>query len=224
MGEENFGTQQEPNIPNSPPLCKIQRNQEDHATLDPCSCPRHPPCSAVAPVKRRSPSSSAQPSAKKLFCDQEDLSLHGFSAVHVPLNLHSLLTKGRSSPVLRRCVSDPCCPPRPSALPPLPPTFRRSVSDLSPLPLPCINCEENTAPDSLVWTVLEKRLRRMKDRLKEMKQLWDEVMEDNDQEDGGGEDFSVEWAEKCLSIIFRCPCGKGYEFLLSENNCYYKLV
>lgn len=35
------------------------------------------------------------------------------------------------------------------------------------------------------------------------------------------EAVSVEWAEKCLSIFFKCPCGKG---LLSEKNCYYRLV
>ena len=47
------------------------------------------------------------------------------------------------------------------------------------------------------------------------------------QDDDGGdaeEAVSVEWAEKCLSIHFKCPCGKGYQILLSGNNCYYKLV
>lgn len=47
------------------------------------------------------------------------------------------------------------------------------------------------------------------------------------QDDDGGdaeEAVSVEWAEKCLSIHFKCPCGKGYQILLSGNNRYYKLV
>lgn len=45
------------------------------------------------------------------------------------------------------------------------------------------------------------------------------LMQDND----GGyaeEAVSVEWAEKCLSIHFKCPSGKGYQILLSGNNCY----
>ncbi|ESW11394.1 hypothetical protein PHAVU_008G026200 [Phaseolus vulgaris] len=216
-----------------------------------CRC--QPPCSAVNnPMKRRSPPSSSvsgEPSAKKLFCDQEDLSLCGFSAVPVPLNLNSLVNKRRSFPVLRRCVSDPYRPPAPapapptpaergSGLPPLPPGLRRSVSDVS-APSPCLNSEETAAPDSV-------KLRRMKERLKEMRQWWDEVMKDEEedekeencvaaeedkvlpQDDLGGEDseeeISVEWAEQCLSLRFRCPCGKGYEVLFSENNCYYKLL
>ncbi|KAL9297143.1 hypothetical protein ACSQ67_023039 [Phaseolus vulgaris] len=54
-------------------------------------------------MKRRSPPSSSfsgEPSAKKLFCDQEDPSLYGFSAVPIPLNLNSLMRL--SFPVLRR--------------------------------------------------------------------------------------------------------------------------
>jgi len=130
-----------------------------------CRC--QPPCSAVNnPMKRRSPPSSSvsgEPSAKKLFCDQEDLSLCGFSAVPVPLNLNSLVNKRRSFPVLRRCVSDPYRPPAPapapptpaergSGLPPLPPGLRRSVSDVS-APSPCLNSEETAAPDSVVRRV-----------------------------------------------------------------------
>lgn len=45
----------------------------------------------------------------------------------------------------------------------------------------------------------------MKDRLIEMKQWCDEVMREEDQEEA----VSAEWAEKCLSIHFKCPCGKG---------------
>ena len=38
------------------------------------------------------------------------------------------------------------------------------------------------------------------------------------------EAVSVEWIDKCLSLTFKCPCGKGYEVLICANNCYYKLV
>ncbi|RHN56440.1 hypothetical protein MtrunA17_Chr5g0429531 [Medicago truncatula] len=38
------------------------------------------------------------------------------------------------------------------------------------------------------------------------------------------EAVSVEWIDECLSLTFKCPCGKGYEVLICANNCYYKLV
>ncbi|OMO52099.1 hypothetical protein COLO4_37412 [Corchorus olitorius] len=28
----------------------------------------------------------------------------------------------------------------------------------------------------------------------------------------------------CLDLHFKCPCGKGYQILLSGQNCYYKLI
>ncbi|XP_027351402.1 mitochondrial fission regulator 1 [Abrus precatorius] len=258
--------QKQPIIPNTTSSMydhQEQQQHNDHSVLEPTdlfsmmhlnnpSHHRHPPCTTVNnSMKRRSPpssSSSGQPSAKKLFCDQEDLILHGFSAIPIPLNLNSLVSKTPSFPVLRRCVSDPYTPPPPpppqprgSGLPPLPPTLRRSVSDLSPssdkaFSRSSASEETATAPEYM-------RLRRMKDRLKEMRQWWDEVIKEEEegeecavreddkvpsQDELGGEDceeaVNVEWAEKCLSLAFRCPCGKGYEVLLSENNCYYKLV
>ncbi|KAL2333987.1 hypothetical protein Fmac_015200 [Flemingia macrophylla] len=125
----------------------------------------------------------------------------------------------------------------PQQAPPQPPRFRRSVSDISaPSPdraMSYLSTEESATPDSV-------------ERLKEMRQWWDEVMKDEEedareeecavaeddkvpaQDDLGGGDseevVSVEWYEQCISLGFRCPCGKGYEVLLSENNCYYKLV
>lgn len=93
-----------------------------------------------------------------------------------------------------------------------------------------------------------KRLRRIKDRLREMSQSWNEVIkegeedsgfEDNDNlpkdeselsevvtecEDGSFEEVWVEQNGECLILHFKCPCGKGYQILLSGNNCYYKLT
>lgn len=40
---------------------------------------------------------------------------------------------------------------------------------------------------------------------------------------GGGaseEEVHVERVEHCLSLDFRCSCEKGYDVLLSENDCY----
>ena len=30
--------------------------------------------------------------------------------------------------------------------------------------------------------------------------------------------------EEGLTVHFKCPCGKGYQILLSGRNCYYKLM
>lgn len=34
----------------------------------------------------------------------------------------------------------------------------------------------------------------------------------------------VEKSGDGLVLHFRCPCGNGYQILLSGNNCYYKLT
>ncbi|XP_052170503.1 uncharacterized protein LOC127786847 [Diospyros lotus] len=105
-----------------------------------------------------------------------------------------------------------------------PQALRRSVSD------------PNSSAD--------RRYKRMKDRMKEMNQWWTEVLraeEEEDEEDGGSgvavggaakdeseteneEAVSVERAGNCLIIHIKCPCGKGYQILLSGRNCYYKLM
>ncbi|KEH21578.1 hypothetical protein MTR_7g007830 [Medicago truncatula] len=254
--------------------------------LNSTSSPRH---RHKTSTKRRSmASSSSERRAKKHSFDQDDLTNNGFSAISLPFSV--------CGNDLRRCVSTPektTAPPEQSNLPavkeaglpplalslrrslsadvsqaldtPLPPNLRRSLSaDVSQ----ALNTEETTTVDSL-------RLKRMKDRLREMRQWWDELMNEEEEkveeqqeeveeleqkeespvseeekvlsqlqitkpqspvaeeyndlpQDGCCEDFeeavSVEWAEKCISLTFKCPCGKGYEVLISANNCYYKLV
>lgn len=59
-------------------------------------------------IVKRPSSSSGERSAKKLFCDQEDLTSHGFSAIYLPISLGTR----NNGPVLRRCVSDPYKPNR----------------------------------------------------------------------------------------------------------------
>ncbi|KAF7825124.1 mitochondrial fission regulator 1 [Senna tora] len=237
----------------------------------------HPPCTACGchgsnSMKRRSPESDFESTrAKKPSFEQEDLTRrHGFTAIPLPLSLETLATihNAKSAvPVLRRCISDPYSPPSSavygapatadqapsstlgsptgsaSRLPPRPPpSLKRCVSDISTVP----NSPDKTI--SLTPSVGDMRLRRMKDRLREMRHWWDEVMQEDGEEEveedayeghkaisnnskdecvmGGGaeEVVSVEWVEKCLSIHFKCPCGKGYQILLSGNKCYYKLV
>ncbi|KAK9288656.1 hypothetical protein L1049_017117 [Liquidambar formosana] len=147
-----------------------------------------------------------------------------------------------------------------SALPPLPPTLRRTVSDLTsaayqmPVTTPEVvrsfsrsssSADAGAGVQVLSDSIKEespnsKRLRRMKDRMREMNQWWDEVMREG--EDGGSEDnnthttkaasdvtetekgVSVESVGECFSIHFKCPCGKDYQILVSGRNYYYKLT
>ncbi|KAF8016191.1 hypothetical protein BT93_H1642 [Corymbia citriodora subsp. variegata] len=94
-----------------------------------------------------------------------------------------------------------------------------------------------------------KRLKTTKRCLKEMRRWWDHAMreacEDNEPDERGNTDTTEivqqgkrEEAEEeenheavsmgvihdCLSLDFNCPCGKGYQIVLSGNKCYYKLV
>lgn len=48
--------------------------------------------------------------------------------------------------------------------------------------------------------------------------------DENGAEDKTKESVSVDVVGKCLSVNFCCPCGKGYQILLSGRNCYYKLI
>ena len=155
----------------------------------------NPPCTAACngscngsfvsnSMKRRSPATSSgdgagERSAKKLFCDQEDLALRGFSAVSLPMSLGAVAGGRPYCPVLRRCASDPYKSPsamaaagelpegvasgggnpgtpppaRGSGLPPLPPSLRRTVSDVTPSPAKVLShssSSEETTPDSSV--------------------------------------------------------------------------
>nr|GMD74438.1 uncharacterized serine-rich protein C215.13-like [Ipomoea batatas]GME10234.1 uncharacterized serine-rich protein C215.13-like [Ipomoea batatas] len=97
-----------------------------------------------------------------------------------------------------------------------------------------------------------KRVKRMKDRLKQMREWWDQVLQEEDEEEEEEDSYAIAnaaednnskeedkgeeaktseesvWVEEKggegLVIHFKCPCNKGYEILLSGNNCYYKLM
>ncbi|KAK2416308.1 hypothetical protein QL285_038709 [Trifolium repens] len=275
MGEEQIQTQQEPMTP--PPITMAHKHKQqqlfqeaigrtDHHSVvveptdlfsmlhlnsntDSSNRRRHPPCTTATPnnsVKRRSITAvlflrrtKRQEALLRSRRHNQSWLLRHFSS-YQPRH------PSRQQRVLRRCVSDPYKPPaRGSRLPPLPPRFTRYLSYLTPSPAKGSSrslSSEEIAPDSM-------RLRRMRDRLREMKQWWDEVMKEEEegeeaeeeeyipvaaengkipsQDELGGdyeEAVSVEWAEKCVSLTFRCPCGKGYEVLISANNCYYKLL
>ncbi|KAJ0092473.1 hypothetical protein Patl1_25759 [Pistacia atlantica] len=142
------------------------------------------------------------------------------------------------------------CPGTPlsaAKFPPIPSTLRRSVSDPNPSPAPtlsssCDGVGEYDVPNA-EWA------RKFSNCMKEMARKWDELLgfeEDKGREenhnrsysnnvennnasmDNCGEDFveavTVEKAGECLIIHFKCPCGRGYQILLSGKNCYYKLM
>ncbi|GER41689.1 hypothetical protein STAS_18418 [Striga asiatica] len=146
-------------------------------------------------------------------------------------------------------------------LPNAPPVVHRTVSDPSPLANHQVVAAGGTPPysrrpplarnnqrsPSCAESPSTKRLRRMKERLKEMSQWWNQVVHEDEEDDDesendfteniqkeGPENDEVEnpsqeavWVEKkgeCLVLHFKCPCGTVYQILLSGNNCYYKLT
>ncbi|KAL1561668.1 hypothetical protein AAHA92_04345 [Salvia divinorum] len=77
-----------------------------------------------------------------------------------------------------------------------------------------------------------KRLKRMKERLREMREWWNQVATEDDDEEECEEETQnpsqeavfVERSGEGLVLHFKCPCGDGYQILLSGNNLYYKLT
>lgn len=93
-------------------------------------------------------------------------------------------------------------------------------------------------------------LKTLKERMSEMREMiqwWEKIVgEEGEEEDNNGrgnhdigtitevecaaetetgeEAVSVERTGECLVLHFKCPCTKGYQILLSGNNCYYKLM
>ncbi|KAK0589454.1 hypothetical protein LWI29_014556 [Acer saccharum] len=126
-------------------------------------------------------------------------------------------------------------------LPPRAPTLMRSVSD--PNPSPSKTFSNSCGTMGGYESPNDKRLRRMRDCIRKMNKWWDEILPEeedagtaliNNNNNNGAtmenseadieESVSVERAGECLIIHFKCPCGKGYQILLSGRNCYYKLM
>ncbi|KZV46785.1 hypothetical protein F511_15345 [Dorcoceras hygrometricum] len=121
----------------------------------------------------------------------------------------------------------------------------RTISD--PTPVANLKTSDACTPSrpparSLCESPDTRRLKRMKERLREMNQWWNQVMsEDEEDEEEGCENTPKDESEtdtektpeeavlveqngNCLVLHFRCPCGSGYQVLLNGNNCYYKLT
>ncbi|KAF5736693.1 hypothetical protein HS088_TW14G00843 [Tripterygium wilfordii] len=226
---------------------------------------RRSPEPSTALVTATAVTDSSEPIAKKLFQDQqqthsgqENSTLPGFNKVSLPsVPVHF---QESSFPVLRRCASDPCNPPQsppenskipggnastPSSysasLPPLPPSLRRSVSDPMPSPAKSFSRWSSSNEMGPEQSTNSKRLKRMKEGLKEMKMWWEELLNEAEEATAAEEithnlsaqadsvaEFeeavTVERTGDCLLVNFKCPCGKGYQFLLSGKSCYYKLI
>ncbi|KAE9457652.1 hypothetical protein C3L33_10449, partial [Rhododendron williamsianum] len=136
-----------------------------------------------------------------------------------------------------------------ASLPPLPRALRRSISDPlshSPSSGELGSGSRNRggeSPGSMSLKTLKERMSEMR----EMIQWWEKIVgEEGEEEDNNGrgnhdigtitevecaaeteteeEAVSVERTGECLVLHFKCPCTKGYQILLSGNNCYYKLM
>ncbi|KAL3506241.1 hypothetical protein ACH5RR_031623 [Cinchona calisaya] len=143
---------------------------------------------------------------------------------------------------LYRSISDPTSGSYPlltTATSPRPPVAARKVMRSPSIGESGLNLKEESPTN--------KRLKRMKDRVREMSQWWNEVIkeseEDSDSEDNN-DNLSKEesesevtenegpcqesvWVERnggCLVLHFKCPCSKGYQIVLNGKNCYYKLT
>ncbi|XVF06496.1 hypothetical protein REPUB_Repub06bG0053300 [Reevesia pubescens] len=224
-------------------LDSFKNNHQNRHTCTTCACN----VTASNPMKRPSPEPVSEPKSKKPLLDNHHPSLSGFSKLPLPQ--------------LRRSASDPYTPPKTnfvenakaaledtplskgsvscSALPPKAPVLSRSISD--PILSPGKSFSRSSSSNEMGMELIKeespsgKRLKRMRERMKEMSQWWDEAMREvedactteaikNDGELDCEEAVRVEKVGECLDLHFKCPCGKGYQILLSGKNCYYKLI
>ncbi|XP_022719688.1 uncharacterized protein LOC111277525 [Durio zibethinus] len=223
-------------------LDSFKNNHQNHHPCIICACN----VTASNPMKRPSPEPVSEPKSKKPLLDSHQYSLAGFSKIPLPQ--------------LHRSASDPYTPPKTnlsenakalddtplskgsascSALPPRAPALSRSISD--PILSPGKSFSRSSCFNEMGIELIKeespsvKRLRRMKERMKEMRQWWDEAMREvedvwnteaikGDGEVDCEEAVRVEKIGECLDLDFKCPCGKGYKILLSGKNCYYKLI
>lgn len=58
----------------------------------------------------------------------------------------------------------------------------------------------------------------------ELQIVHQEKCEEAEEEEENQEAVSVGVIGDCLSLDFNCPCGKGYQIVLSGKKCYYKLL
>ncbi|KAE8076144.1 hypothetical protein FH972_014809 [Carpinus fangiana] len=234
-----------------PPFALLRLNGFNSNNHHPCTTCG---CSGSNPMKRRSPSSSSsfqdplhpepscsEPNPKRLYFEPDDLTLRGFSKLSLP-------TTPVSSSPLRRSVSGPpsanafvsppmapfadasgfqvqnpnpnapqspeqartgvipVTPPSNTGLPPLPPSLRRSASDPIPSPAKAISRSSSSGDVSEGLTKKETS----DSKVESVAEIEESVF--------------VEKVGEALTVNFKCPCGKGYQILLSGSDCFYKLM
>ncbi|XVF57024.1 hypothetical protein PTKIN_Ptkin06aG0169500 [Pterospermum kingtungense] len=257
-------------------LDNVKSNHQNRHGCATCACN----VTASKPMKRPSPEPISEPKSKKPLLDNHHNPLSGFSKLPLPQ--------------LQRSTSDPSCtPPKlnlsenkkaledsplskgnvscSSVLPPKVPVLRRTISE--PIVSPVKSCSRSSSSNEMGMELTKeespniKRLKRMRKRMKEMRQWWDEALREVEDactteteainvcfsnflvscllvsvwlprncykekenlilENAGvdcEEAVRVEKTGECLDLHFKCPCGKGYQILLSGKNCYYKLI
>ncbi|KAE8651441.1 histone H3.v1 [Cucumis sativus] len=234
-------------------------NSSSSSAVDPSlcsSCFRPHSRSSATPMKRPSPTppSSQQLStvttSKNLLLDPQQPNSIPFSKINLPIPFPpsvSPLRRSLSDPTDARNFSPPLQTQSPakrlclnSPLPPLP--LRRTVSDPNPAPEKTSDSPIKIQKDSPE----SKRLKRIKDRLKEMNHWWNEVMseeeehndekeikkrddeeeeeEEEEEEKDDEETVGVERVGDSMTLKLKCSCGKRFDILLSGRNCFYKLL
>ncbi|ESQ51806.1 hypothetical protein EUTSA_v10016999mg [Eutrema salsugineum] len=233
---------------------------------------------ATSPVKRPSPESKEadEPRRKKLFLprpeeDERMSNLMGYSKVPLPMDCNP--TRIRSSPIYKRSLSDTFASPgistfgsgytrdgvaqetTPSgnivpSLPPRPPMFRRSVSDVSPSPYKTLGSSRSTAIPEADFSNPEaseanKMLYVIKDGVRELDQWCNKLIkygeavssvkqddspkgevesQEEEQQKDCKEGVKVDRVGEAFVVEINCPCGRNYRTLFSGRDCYYKLL
>ncbi|TXG59792.1 hypothetical protein EZV62_014365 [Acer yangbiense] len=202
----------------------------------------HLHCTHCGSHKRSSPEPSSSAAHDRQQPKHKKPSFHGFSKIPLPTQVVTntatqVLSDPPQSPPQNAEIARPETPlssavraSAPAKFPPRAPTLRRTVSD------------SNLSPSRRTIGGYEspndKRLRRMRNCIREMNKWWDEILPEEEgavinnnsatnlenSEADIEESVSVERAGENLIIHFKCPCGKGYEILISGRNCYYKLM
>ncbi|GMI65125.1 hypothetical protein like AT2G32235 [Hibiscus trionum] len=212
------------------------KNTATHQSLHSCTT-----C-ACNPLKRPSPESISKPKSKRPLLENHPYSLSGFSKLPLP-QLHRTVSAPLTPTKAAKFLEDDTPFSKgtaSSSLPPKPHVLSRTISD--PVFSPAKPLSRTSSPQEMGVELIKeespnaKRLKRMKERMKEMNNWLGEAMKevedvictteatkDKDEVDCE-EAVGVEKIGECLDLHFKCPCGKGYKILLSGNNCYYKLI
>ncbi|XP_010557017.1 PREDICTED: uncharacterized protein LOC104826159 [Tarenaya hassleriana] len=226
--------------------------------------------SVGSPGKRPSPESkdSDGPLRKKHFLrpaeDDANPNLQGYTKISLPIDLSPNRT--RSPLLFRRSLSDSFASSghaRPVAqeaspsgnvappLPPRPPLFRRSVSDITPAPAKTFRGSSSSVaiPEAdlgkMGTSEADKMLLVIKDGAQELDQWCNKLLryrqaassseKQNDDPKGADETEELRCEEfkegvkvdrvgEAFVVEINCPCSKSYRVLFSGRDCYYKLL